>query len=191
VPKEKASAASFQSLRAAIYVDAEPPSAELKQHLLAFVRNGGLLITAPVWGEIPGASAKPDEHLPYMAYTLGQGRVMLAQHDVKDPYQIAQDSMVMIGHRYDLLRFWNGGAIGSYLTTAPGGQRTLLQLLFYAGGRTSTVSVRVAGRYKVAMLSTIDRPVPQSVETEFQKDAVELHLPPVSQYAAVELQAEV
>jgi hypothetical protein len=49
--------------------------------------------------------------------------------------------------------------------------------------------VRIAGRYRKVNLWTPDRPEPRPVELEIQKDAVELHLPAVSQYAAAELEA--
>jgi hypothetical protein len=48
--------------------------------------------------------------------------------------------------------------------------------------------VRILGRYQKASLWTTDRQEPRPLEMEIQKDAVELHLPVVSQYAAAELE---
>jgi hypothetical protein len=48
--------------------------------------------------------------------------------------------------------------------------------------------VRIVGRYQKASLWTLDRQEPLPIEMEIQKDAVELHLPALFQYAAAELE---
>jgi hypothetical protein len=48
--------------------------------------------------------------------------------------------------------------------------------------------VRVAGNYRSGKLWTLDGKT-SSIEMVPQKDAVELHLPAVAQYAAAELEA--
>jgi hypothetical protein len=101
---------------------------------------------------------------------------------------VANDSAVLISHRYELLRFWNPGALGAYLTMAPDGKRSAAQMLFYATAREGSTTVRVAGRYRTGKLWTLDHPSAQDVEMEIQHDAVEIHMPPVSVYAAVELE---
>src|ERR1035438_5932647 len=104
-------------------------------------------------------------------------------------FRSANDSAVLISHRYELLRFWNGGAVGSYLTVAPDRKRAVAHLLFYADQGADHVSVRIAGRWRKAGLWTPDWEGPRPVEMEIQQDAVELHLPMVGQYAAAELEA--
>ena len=98
------------------------------------------------------------------------------------------DAVLLISHRHDLLRFWNGGAVGGYYTMDTSGKRAVVHLLFYSTSPGSTPTVRIAGRYRTARLWTPDQPASQIVEMERQQDAVELHLPPVSPYAAVELE---
>ena len=186
--KTKLPASTFSGLRALIYADAQPPAAELRKQILDFVSAGGLLITGPKWGTPPGMPAK-DEHPRYAARTLGKGRLAVAKADPDDPYVLANDSTLLISHRYELLRFWNGGAFGSYLTVAPDRKRAVAHLLFYADRGPDHASVRIAGRYRKVSLWTPDSPEPRPVEVEIQKDAVELHLPAVSQYAAAELEA--
>jgi hypothetical protein len=186
--KTKLSETAFRGLRAVIYADAQPPAAELRKQTLDFVSAGGLLITGPKWGPPPGTPAK-DEHPRYAARTLGKGRVAMAKADPDDPYVLANDSALLISHRYELLRFWNGGAVGSYLTVAPDRKRAVAHLLFYADRGPDHASVRIAGRWRKASLWTPDRGEPRPVEMEIQKDAVELHLPAVAQYAAAELEA--
>lgn len=185
--KDKLTATSLRGLRAVIYADAKPPSAELRKQILDFVTAGGLLITGPKWGAPPGVPAK-DEHLRYAARTLGKGRLAIAKEDPDDPWVLANDSALLISRRYELLRFWNGGAVGSYLAAAPDRKRAVAHLLFYSDRGPDHASVRIAGRYRKASLWTPDRQEPRPVEMEIQKDAVELHLPAVFQYAAAELE---
>ena len=178
---------AFRGLRALIYADSQPPAAGLRKQILDFVSAGGLLITGPKWGIPPGAPAT-EEHPRYAARTLGKGRLAIAKADPDDPYVLASDSALLISHRYELLRFWNGGALGSYLTVAADRKRAVAHLLFYADRGPDHVSVRILGRYRKASLWTTDRQESRPLEMEIQKDAVELHLPVVSQYAAAELE---
>jgi hypothetical protein len=196
VLKTEVSAESLNGLKAVLYPDTDPPSPNVRKQILDFVQNGGMLIAGPKWGELPGEPAKYDDHPRYASRVLGKGRVAIGKSDLADPYLLANDSVVLISHRYDLLRFWNGGALGSYLTTAPDRTRSVVQMLFFAkelngkvqtGGPTAA-SVRVAGRYRSAKLWTLNQPEPARVEIEPEKDAVELHLPALSEYAAVELE---
>jgi hypothetical protein len=189
--KTKLPETPFRGLRAAIYADAQEPAAPLRKQILDFVTAGGLLITGPKWGAVlgsrPGTPAR-DEHPRYATRTLGKGRLAIAKADPDDPYVLANDSALLISHRYELLRFWNGGAVGSFLTVAPDRKRAVAHLLFYADRGPDHASVRIAGRYRKASLWTPDRLEPRPVEMEIGKDAVELHLPAVSQYAAAELE---
>jgi hypothetical protein len=186
--KTKLPETAFRGLRGVIYVDAQPPSADVRARILEFVSGGGLLITGPKWGPPPGTSRR-DEHPAYAMRRLGKGRVAVARKDPDDPYALANDSAVLISHRYELLRFWNGGAVGSYLTVAPDRKRAVAHLLFYADQGADHVSVRIAGRWRKAGLWTPDSEGSRPVEMEIQRDAVELHLPVVGQYAAAELEA--
>lgn len=186
--KNKLSPASFANLKAVIYGDVTPPAAAVKTGILQFVQAGGLLITHPKWGLAPGMRAANQDNDRYIWRTSGKGRIAFAKAEFDDPWVIAQESILLVSHRYDLLRFWNGGSVGSYYTMAPDRKRALIHVLFYAGGDPEEAGVRVAGNYRSAKLWTLDgktagiAPIPQ-------KDAVELHLPAVAQYAAVELEA--
>jgi hypothetical protein len=186
--KDKLSAAALRGLRAVIYADAQPPSAELRKQILDFVSAGGLLVTGPKWGPHPGTAAK-EEHPRYVTHTLGKGRVAMAKADPDDPWVLANDSALLISFRYELLRFWNGGAVSAYLAATPDRKRAVAHLLFYADRGQDHISVRIAGPWRKAKLWTTDRAEARPVEVELQKDAIELHLPDVSQYAAAELES--
>ena len=96
--------------------------------------------------------------------------------------------MVLVSHRYDLVRFWNGGSTGSFYTVSPDRKRAMVHLLFYANRGPDMASVRLTGKYRAARISTADTAAPRSVDMVFQKEAVEVHLPQVSQYVALELE---
>ena len=55
-------------------------------------------------------------------------------------------------------------------------------------GQADAASVRVTGRWRGASISTVDDPAPKPVKLEAQKGAVEVYLPQVSQYVALQLE---
>ena len=189
LPKGKLTANSFSRLKAVLYADAEPPAPETRKLLVAFAEAGGLLIAGPKWGPAGGAPAAGSQHPRYDVRIAGKGRVAVAQGGAfDDPYLAANDAVVLLSHRFDLIRFWNGGAVGSFYTVAPDRRRAVAHLLFYGGSRGAQ-SVKVVGAFRKATLWTLDQTGPQSVETEVQKDGLELHLPAIGVYAAAELEA--
>ena len=97
------------------------------------------------------------------------------------------DAALLVSHRYDLVRFWNSGAACSFFTMAPDRKQALVHLLFYAARGPDSATVRIAGRYRAARASTVDDPKVANLAIEAQGDAVEVHLPQVSQYVALEL----
>jgi hypothetical protein len=187
--KNKLSPASFANLKGVIYADATAPTPAVKNSIMAFVQAGGLLITHPKWGLAPGMLAGTQDNERYWWRTSGKGRIAFAKSEFDDPWTIAQESVLLVSHRYDLLRFWNGGSVGSYFTMAPGRKRALVQMLFYASLAPEESGVRVAGNYRSGKLWTLDGKS-SSIDMVRQKDAVELHLPAVAQYAAAELEVQ-
>lgn len=203
IPKTTFSASSLRGLQAVLYPDSTPPTAELKKQLLDFVQAGGLLIRRSEWAG-PGTPA-PWDHPRYNGLVLGKGRIATAKsEDAADPYLMANDTVVLVSHRFDLLRFWDAGSVNAYLSVASDRKRAVVQMVFYARelngkvalGGPETATVRVAGRYRSAQLLTLERwnqPMTlgeagdDDVGMVIENDSVELHLPSVSHYAAVEL----
>lgn len=193
------SADSLKGLKAVLCVDTDQPPAPLRQQILSFVKNGGLMIGGPNWSELPGKPVNGD-HPRYASQLFGKGRIAIArkQDFLNDPYLAANDAVLLIGHRCDLLRFWNEGAAGAYVTRDADRKRVLAQMLFYAprgprlqrGEMGDYTTVWIAGRYRTAKFWALDRTAPQSIEIHAEKDGTEIHLPPVSQYAAVELETQ-
>jgi hypothetical protein len=186
--KGKLTPGSFANLKAVIYPDVVAPSPAVKAQIMAFVQAGGILITDPKWGLAPGFAAENQDNDRYQWRTSGKGRIAYAKAEFDDPWVIAQEQFLLVSHRNDLLRFWNGGAIGSYFTSSPDRKRALIHLLFYADLGPDESGVRVAGNYRSGKLWTLDGKS-SSITMIPQKDAVELHLPAIAQYAAVELEA--
>lgn len=189
LPKD--AAPDLEGLRALIYADAQPPDAKLRKQILGFVEAGGALIASPSWGAAPGPApgtpAKPDDEGPlFAARSLGKGRIALAKTPARDPYQWATDSVVIVSHRYDMVRIWNGGATGSYYALSPDRKQAVVHVMFYANRGPDAASVRIAGRYRAARALTPDGPV-EKIETENQKDGIEVYLPQIPQYVALEL----
>jgi hypothetical protein len=188
IPRETVSGNSLSGLKSVLYADDEPPSPQMKNTAQSFVREGGLLITGKQWGLPPGAGPGNQDHPRYVQHTLGRGRIAVVRDGFDDPYVVANDSVVLTSHRHELLRFWNGGAVGSFFTIAPERKSAVVHLLFYADLRYGNTTVRIAGRYRSAWLWTPDAKQPATVALEAQAGAVEAHLPPVSGYSALELQ---
>lgn len=185
----KGAALDLEGLRAAIYADAQPPGNALNKQLLGFVNAGGMLITSPNWGSLPGTAAKADDEGPlFSVRSLGKGRIALAKAPAGDPYQWANDSVVLVSHRYDMVRVWNGGATGTYYGLSPDRKKAVVHVMFYSNRGPDAASVRIAGRFRVARALTPDGPV-EKIETESQKDGIEVHLPQIPQYVALELEA--
>jgi len=183
----KGSELDCAGLRALIHVDPDPLPPELRSQMLAFASAGGLLIVGPQWHGSTGALVR-EEHPRYDIHVAGKGRIAIARTAPDDPYVLANDSVVLVSHRYELLRFWNCGAVGSYLTAAPDRKRAVAHLIFYANRGPADATVRVTGRYRSANLWTLDRATPRPLEIHPAGDGVEVHLPQVNQYAAIELE---
>ena len=104
-----------------------------------------------------------------------------------DPWTVANEAVIRVSHRYDLVRCWNTGAMSSNYLISPNRSKAVVHLIFYADRGPDSASVRVAGRWRTAQISSIEQPSPQPVKLIPQKDAVEVHLPKVSNYVALQL----
>lgn len=190
--KAGAAGAPLGELRAVLYPDDQPPNGALRERTLAFVRSGGLLITAAGWGALPAGAASEETHPRYEIRRYGKGRLARCRADFEDPYLIANDAQVLISNRHNLLRLWNAGAFGAHFAADPRSRHSVAQLLFYAFmyGENRT-TLRVAGRYRAAAIRTPEDPSPRPLEMDTLPGAVEMRLPPLAEYAAVELEGAV
>jgi len=188
IPLERFESVSLAGLRAIVLPDPDPPAGHIRGALTNFVTQGGLLVAHKAWGAPKSALASDRSHPRFTMLTLGKGTLALARTDLNDPYLLASDTAILVSHRYDLLRFWNGGALSAYYSASPDRKRGLVQILFYANRPADDVTVRVSGPYRTARLSTLDNPAPQPAHCEQQPGALEIHLPGATRYAALELE---
>jgi hypothetical protein len=181
LPKGAQGGPDLAGLRAVVCADLEPPPAQDRAAVMRFVAEGGLLIAGPDWGSVQGAVKGAGDHPRFSMFTLGKGSVAVAKAAIAEPYLLASDCGILVSHRYDLLRFFNGGALQAYYSHG------LVQILFYANQPAVDTSVWIAGNHKAARLWTLERPEPQALADERVGDGIELHLPGAMRYAAIEL----
>ncbi len=186
--KGKLSEASMKGLLAVIYPDDEPPSPVLRKQLLEFAQTGGTVVAGPKWGEVKGPEAEGDPHPRFKLVRHGKGRLAVAT-EFDDPFVVACDARIIVSHRYDLVRFWNSGSICAYYTLAPGGRRAIVHMINYATrpGR-DLLSCRIVGPWRSAKLWTLEKSEATPVESVREKDAIEVHLPAIPVYGAVDLE---
>ena len=189
IEKFNAAAASFGGLKAIIYPDKAPPPEPLRKKLLEFVRGGGLLIANDKWAPVEGEASEGDTYRRFQVRRLGKGRLAVAREELQDPYAVALDAHLLLSRRHDPARFFNAGSMNSHYTVAADGRKAVLQILNYAlRAQGHPVSVRFPVRYRTARLwglsareASVLKPVPG-------EQGVELHLPPLEAYAAIELE---
>jgi hypothetical protein len=187
--KQTAGAQLFTGLKELVYADGAPPPKELRQEILRFVANGGLLVTGPKWGS-EGKSLGPDVHPRFDVRALGKGRLAVAKEDLADPYQIAIDTQILLSHANDQVRLFGGGASGGYhLTGSADGKSALLQLLTYASARgNSQMTVWVDRNVRSSRLWSIQAVEPSPVaQVAGEYGGTEFHVGSMPAYAALEL----
>jgi hypothetical protein len=186
LPRAALSEASLAGLRALVYADAAAPPPALRKQLLAFVEAGGVVVAGPAWGKVAAATPHPR----YAVARAGKGKLAVATRDFDDPYLIASDAQVLMSHRHDPVRLWNGGSLGSYYAASPDKRAGVLHLINYAHFRKEDpVTVWFARPWKTARWRRIDRAAAEPLPVEPVSGGAELRLPPVPVYAAIELAA--
>jgi hypothetical protein len=116
------------------------------------------------------------------------GKMLIEPKSSDDPYDTANDAVTQVSHRYDLVRCWNTGAFASNYLISPDRSKAVVHMIFYADRGPDSASVRVAGKWRTAKLLTIDGP-DRSANLRVANGAVEVNLPQVSQYVALQLEA--
>lgn len=105
----------------------------------------------------------------------------------KNPYELAVSTHLKMSRRNDVLRLWNAGTFNAYYTADPAGSTHLVQLLNYSARvPSSEVTLGLALTYRTARLHTIGA-APRDLEVLPVRAGVELRLPPIAVYGAIEL----
>lgn len=161
--------AALQGAGAAVWASKKPvPYAQY----MGWIRSGGTLI---VQGE---ANSR----------TEGKGRVIGRAEEWDDVYAAVTGTHLAMTRRTDVLRLWNAGSFNSFYQAAPDGRRGVAHLVNYAGNRSSDdTSIWLSKPWKKATLTTLDKQTP--LKPMATNGGIELSLPPVGVYAAIELEA--
>lgn len=180
--------ASLAGLKGVIYTDAAEPPAGVRKQVLDFVNAGGMLITGPAWGSIPKGSAAGN-HPRFAIRSEGKGAIAVATTPFSDPYVVPNDAVMLVSHRNDIVRYFNGGAITPCLYNSADKRRAALYTVFYSLRPVEDVSVWVKGSWRLARLRSWNQPQSQNVKLEVRDAGVEMYLPAVAQYALIELES--
>jgi hypothetical protein len=104
IERSRSLPAPAQGLKAILWLDKEAPSTEQHSQLLAFVRQGGLVIAATYLGPQEVKPTKKDPSIHYKMYNVGKGQIAVAEEGFQDPYQVAADTHLLVSRRNDLVR---------------------------------------------------------------------------------------
>jgi hypothetical protein len=186
--RPQALAEPIAGLRALLWLDKEPPSPAQLSRLLAFVRQGGLVMAATYWGP-PGLSGTEKDWLfGYKLYNVGQGQIVVPEAGFQDPYQVAVDSHLLVSRRNDFVRLFNPASTNCYSSVDAARKKRLVQVLNYSSSPASYMTLWVNTRIWSGRLwnpeakdSSLIRGVAVTSGTEFQ-------LPTIPLYCALELE---
>jgi hypothetical protein len=185
--KSRAETASLAGFRALISVDEGMPAAPLRNKLLAFARQGGLLLVGPDWKQAGGSPTGMD-HPRVDVRRLGRGRLALCKTSSPDPFMIARDVHMLLGRTYDVARFFNLSAFLSSCTASPEGDREVVQVVSFAiRFPNDPATVWVPGEYASARLWSVGAGEPAAIRMVPENSGTSLYLPPVPVYAGIEL----
>jgi len=186
----EASAAATRSLagfQALIYVDAGMPAPPLRGRLLAFAKQGGLLMVSAAWNQVDGKPTGMD-HPRVDIRRLGKGRLAICKTDEPDPFMIARDVHMLLGRTYDVARFFNLSAFLSHCTASSDRKREVVQIVSFAIRFPDDLATAwVPGKYSSARLWNLDSVDPSPIQMVPENGGTSLLLPPVPVYAGIEL----
>ena len=165
-------------VKGVLYVSRTPAP----KQLLDWAAQGGLLL-APVGTEAKGTAEEDDR---WMIYTVGKGRVAVAKKQWGDPYPLAVDAHLLLGRKHDLVRMWNPGSLNTFYKTSADGSAAVVHLVNYAfRGAAHEVTVGLMEKYSSATLHTFEGSTP--LKPLLAGPGIELQMPPLAVYAALEL----
>jgi hypothetical protein len=202
VDRSRVLSADLTGLRAALWMDKDPPAADIVTKLAAFGRAGGLLIVPGTAGSVFRGERILD--CPVAGYELrafGKGTVAAATREWNDPYFLALDAHNLVSRRYDPFRLFNGSSCWVHYSVAPSGMDSVVQLVSFAGSRGSRaqflpggavgiddVAIRIPARHRSVTMYTLDA-APAPLQPVTVDEHLEYHLPLFSIYAALEVKA--
>jgi len=192
--KSQAMAAPFTGLNALVYADAAPLAPVLRQKIMGFVEQGGLLVTGPKWGS-EGKPVTLGFNTQFEVRAYGKGRLAVAKEALSDPWQVSVDTQFLLSHRNDLLKIYNSGSSGcTSFTASPDGKNAVLQGVSYSSGRGGggLRTVWIRPKYRSARLWLIGAdaaPVESEASEEYFGTEYYLPVTAAQPYFALEFEA--
>ena len=125
--------------------------------------------------------------MTYQVYRTGKGRVAVPQEAWYAPYLLVREVHLLMSHREDVVRVWNGSDVDSYSLATPKADRGVVHLVQYGGARTQPVTIGISKPYRTARVFNLEsEKVVKPVRGEL---GLEIPVGELSAYAAVELEA--
>jgi hypothetical protein len=177
-----------QGMKAILWLDKKTPSAEQHSQLLAFVRQGGLVIAQAYWGPPEVKPTRKDPALHYKMYNLGKGQIAVAEAGFQDPYQVAVDTHLLVSRRNDLVRLYNPELTNCHASIDPGQRKRLVQVLNYSSEPADFVTLWVNARVESARLWRPEAKDAVTLRGVAASPGTDFRLPPVSVYCALEFE---
>lgn len=139
-------------------------------------------LRAAVW-----ASKRPAPREKYSAWIRGGGKWIEPAAGWGDVYAAVSAVHLALTRKRDVMRLWNAGSLNCHYLAEKGGRRGVAQLINYAGNRSSDdTSIWLARPWKSAVLSTFEKQT--ALKTRASNGGIEIALPPLGVYAAIELE---
>ena len=180
--------ADARGLKALLWLDKDAPGAEQHSQLIAFVRQGGLLIAAEYWGPADVKPGKGDASLHYDLYNLGKGRIAVAEEGFQAPDQVAVDTRSLLSRRNDLVRLYNPASTNLHLSVDPAHRKRLVQVLNYSVKPAESVTLWVNDGVGMARLWKPGTKGSLTLQGVDASPGTDFGLPPLSLYCALELE---
>jgi len=175
-----------QGVKAILWLDHQAPSAEQHSQLIAFARQGGLVIAAAYWGPAGVKPTQKDPSLRYKMYNVGQGKMAVAEEAFQDPYQVAGDAHLLVSRRNDLVRLYNPEGTSCHLSIDPGHEKRLVQVLNYSSQPAQSLTLWVNARVGPARLWRLGTKDVLTLRDLAEAPGTYFSLPPLSVYCALE-----
>jgi hypothetical protein len=174
-----------------LWMDEEPPTSEQQKQLIAFVRSGGVFISAKYWGPADAKPHREDWLYGYDLYDVGKGRFVVAEGGLPDPYQIARDAHVLISRKDDFVRVYNPGTTKYFSSIDPSRRKQVVQVLNYSTETANYVSLWVDKKTDSARLLQPKPDTSMVIQANVANDGSSFNLPALAVNCAIEIEISV
>lgn len=185
--RSKALASPASGLKAILWLDKDVPAPGQLANLLAFVRQGGLVIASAYWGPSGVIPTTKDPSVAYKMYNVGQGQIAVTEQGFLDPYQVALDTHLLVSRRNDLVRLYNPATTNCHYSLDPVHQMRLVQIVNYSPRAASYVTLWVNAHAPSARLWMPKAGDAAPLTGVPGKPGTEFDLPTISVNCAVEV----